>query len=133
LSDTPPGHHTEGALTINREQAMSEAPQDPLEFLKSMWGGMGFPLPGMVTPTLDVGELDKRITDLRAVEGWLKMNLGMLQISIQGLEMQRATLAAMQAMGSSESHASPGLWPWNMMQQAAEAAATPPEKPEEKK
>lgn len=116
---------------------MSDAPQDPLEFLKSMWGSMGFPLPGMVTPTLDVGELDKRITDLKAVENWLKMNLGMLQMSIQGLEMQCTTVAAMQAMGSSaggEAHAvtNPGLWPWNFMQQAADAAvATPP--PEEKK
>ncbi len=118
---------------------MSDAPQDPLEFLKSMWGSMGFPLPGMVTPTLDVGELDKRITDLKAVEGWLKMNLGMLQISIQGLEMQRATLAAMQAMGQSgqpdtqaNPFAQPGLWPWNIMQPAAGADATPG-KPEEKK
>jgi hypothetical protein len=36
---------------------------DPLEFLKGMWGSMGFAVPGMVTPTLDVGELDKRIAD----------------------------------------------------------------------
>lgn len=116
---------------------MADAPQDPLEFLKSMWGRMGFPLPGMVTPTVDVGELDKRIADLKAVEGWLKMNLGMLQISIQGLEMQRATLAAMQNLGQSEpsanAFANPGLWPWSTMQQAAGAADTPPEKPEEEK
>lgn len=109
---------------------MSDTPQDPLEFLKSMWGGMGFPLPGMVTPTLDVNELDKRIADLKAVEGWLKMNLGMLQMSIQGMEMQRATIAAMQTLGqpggSSEAtpFANPGLWPWNFMQQAASAAGT---------
>ena len=116
---------------------MSEAPQDPLEFLKSMWGSMGFPLPGMVAPTLDVGELDKRITDLKAVENWLKMNLGMLQISIQGLEMQRATLATMQAMRSSDSSESgttpsaahSGLWPWNFVPQAA--GATPPPKEKE--
>ncbi len=114
---------------------MSETPQDPLEFLKSMWGSMGFPLPGMVTPTLDTNELEKRIADLKAVEGWLKMNLGMLQVSIQGLEVQRATLAAMQALGqtggSSEAAANP--WPWNFMQQAADAAAasaTPAAQPE---
>lgn len=112
--------------------------QDPLEFLKSMWGGMGFSLPGMVTPTLDVDELDKHITDLKTVEGWLKMNLNMLQMSIQGLEMQRATLAAFQAIsqsaGSAEANANPfasaalnpSAWPWNFMQQpAAEAEATP--------
>ena len=62
--------------------------QDPLEFVRGMWNNMGFSLPGMVTPTLDVEELDKRITDMKAVEGWLKMNLNMLQMSIQGLEMR---------------------------------------------
>lgn len=109
--------------------------QDPLEFLKSMWGSMGFAVPGMVTPTLDVNELDKRIADLKAVEGWLRVNLNMLQMSIQGLEMQRATLAAMQAISQSTGSAEPGvnpftnpaLWPWNMMQQPG---AAPEEKPE---
>ncbi len=72
--------------------------QDPLEFVRGMWSNMGFSLPGMVTPTLDVEELDKRIKDMKAVEGWLKMNLNMLQMSIQGLEMQRATIAAVKAM-----------------------------------
>ena len=113
---------------------MSDASQDPLEFLKSMWGGMGFPLPGMVTPTLDLGELDKRITDLKTVENWLKMNLGMLQMSIQGLEMQRTTIAAMQTMNSTAGgeagavpgSTNPGLWPWSFMQQTADAAAAVP-------
>ena len=35
------------------------------------------------------GKLDKHITDLKAVEGWLRMNLSMLQMTIQSLEMQR--------------------------------------------
>ena len=38
--------------------------KDPLEFVRNMWSSMGFSLPGMVTPTLDVDELDKRITDM---------------------------------------------------------------------
>ena len=89
---------------------------------------MGFSLPGMVTPTLDVEELDKRITDMKAVEGWLKMNLNMLQMSIQGFEMQRATIAAIKAMsqhaageeGVPEAAANPfaaaaTMWPWNLM------------------
>lgn len=119
-------------------------PQDPLEFLKSMLGGMGFPLPGMVTPTLDVGDLDKRIADLKAVEGWLKMNLNMLQASIQGLEIQRLTLTALQtfsqsAGGSKDGEGKPNpfasatlnasAWPWNFMP-AAPAAATPAEQPD---
>jgi len=102
--------------------------QDPLEFVRGMWNTMGFSLPGMVTPTLDVEELDKRIADMKAVEGWLKMNLNMLQMSIQGLEMQRAAIAAVKAMSqhasSSESTTEGGanpfaaaaaMWPWNLM------------------
>jgi len=89
------------------------------------------PLPGLVTPTLDTNELDKRIADLKAVEGWLKTNLGMLQMTIQGLEMQRATLSAFQAMsqsaGSQDANANPfanpALWPWNFMQGTGEAPA----------
>jgi hypothetical protein len=112
--------------------------QDPLDFVRTMWGNMGFSLPGMVAPTLDIDELDKRISDLKTVENWLKMNLNMLQMTTQGLEMQRAALAAMQAMGeharSSGTHATPepdsagmanpfastsALWPWNLMATAA--------------
>lgn len=100
--------------------------QDPLEFVRGMWQNMGFSLPGMVTPTLDVDELDKRIADMKAVEGWLKMNLNMMQMTTQGLEMQRAALAAVKAMGqhAQESQgsdaanpfaAAAAMWPWNLM------------------
>jgi hypothetical protein len=110
------------------------ASQDPMEFLKSFWSNMGFPLPGMVTPTLDTDELGRRIADLKAVEGWLKTNLSMLQMTIQGLEMQRATLAAMQSMSQAMSgepteqtqanpFANPVLWPWGMMSSPATAEA----------
>lgn len=106
--------------------------QDPLEFVRSMWSSMGFPLPGMVTPTLDDDELARRITDLKAVEGWLKANLNLLQMTIQGLEMQRATLAAMKAMSESTGggeaanpFANPALWPWSFMPPGATPAAGP--------
>jgi hypothetical protein len=110
---------------------MSTTPSDPMEFLKSLWGNTGMPLPGLVTPTLDTNELEKRIADLKAVEGWLKTNLNMLQMTIQGLEMQRATLSALQAMsqanGGSDANANPfanpALWPWNLMQGSGQAAA----------
>ncbi|ATE61018.1 PhaM family polyhydroxyalkanoate granule multifunctional regulatory protein [Thauera sinica] len=101
--------------------------QDPLEFVRGMWQSMGFSLPGMVTPTLDVDELDKRIADMKAVEGWLKMNLNMMQMTTQGLEMQRAALAAVKAMSqhaqeseaagsaSNPFAAAAAMWPWNLM------------------
>lgn len=108
----------------------NETRSDPMDFLKNMWGNMGFTLPGMVTPTLDTDELGKRIADLKAVEGWMKSNLSLLQMSIQALEMQRSTLAAFQQMsqaaqGESGSEPAanpnpflnPANWPmpWNMM------------------
>lgn len=71
-------------------------PPDPFEFMKNLWAPMGLPFPGIVSPTLDVNEIDKRINELKSVENWLNMNLGALRVTIQGLEMQRSTLAAMQ-------------------------------------
>ena len=115
---------------------------DPLNFMRNMWGNMGFSLPGMVAPTFDIDELDKRIKDMKAVEGWLRMNLSMLQMTIQGLEMQRSTVSAVQTMGqmasdaarqmsdTPEAEAPPAstagvfseaaMWPWQMMQQMRE-------------
>ena len=121
-----------------------EQVHDPLNFMRNMWGNMGFSLPGMVAPTFDVEELDKRIKDLKAVEGWLRMNLSMLQMTIQGLEMQRTTVSAVQTMGQMASDAArkmsepaaaepapeaeagkssfseAAMWPWQMMQQMRE-------------
>jgi len=123
--------------------------ENGFEFMRQMWGKMGFGLPGMVTPTLDTDELERRIKDLQAVEGWLKMNLGMLQMTIQGLEVQRSTLMAMQAMQQAGADAETGnpfanaaLWTWPFTTartdapaeakdpQADSAAGKPAEQPE---
>lgn len=114
--------------------------QDPLEMLRQMWSAAGVPLPGMIAPTLDVDDLDKRIKDLKTVENWLAMNLNMLQATIQGLEVQRSTLNALKAMGeqaaagtSAGSEAPPNpfaqMWPWNMTTPAPAKPDTPPGKP----
>ena len=51
--------------------------QDPLEFVRGMWNQMGFSLPGMVTPTLDVDELEKRIKLLfpKKQARWIAKNI----------------------------------------------------------
>ncbi|MDR5853415.1 alginate biosynthesis protein AlgP [Caballeronia sp. LZ062] len=54
----------------------------------------------MLAPLTNIEELDKRVTDMRAVEQWLKLNLNMLQSAIQALEVQRATLATLRAFGA---------------------------------
>lgn len=99
--------------------------QDPLEMLRQMWSAAGVPLPGMIAPTLDVDDLDKRIKDLRTVENWLSMNLNMLQATIQGLEVQRSTITALKAMSEQATAGAPSggtppnpfahaMWPWNI-------------------
>lgn len=75
-------------------------PPDPFEFLKSLWGPMGVPLPGLLGFGLDRSEIDKRIGELRSVENWLNMNLSVLRATIHGLEMQNAGLAAVQETAS---------------------------------
>jgi hypothetical protein len=80
-----------------------EKPQDPFagpfEMFRRLWGPLGVPLPGMAMPTFDPKEVEKRIAELRSVEAWLNMNLNMVKFSIQGLELQRATLQAMRDAG----------------------------------
>ncbi len=86
----------------------SNVPPNPFDFLKSMqamWAANPTPMPGFVAPTMDADELAKRITDLKAVEGWLKINLNTLQMTIQGLEVQQATLAALRNMPASMAEA----------------------------
>jgi hypothetical protein len=71
------------------------------DFVKMLWGGLPSSVPGMVVPTIDVEELDKRITDLKAVESWLEVNAGMLRATIQALEVQRNTVATLKTLGGS--------------------------------
>ena len=69
--------------------------KDMLAFMQKMWNPMSFPLPGMVTPTLSVEELERKITELKGVENWLRMNLGFLEMTIKTLEMQKSALEAL--------------------------------------
>ena len=113
--------------------------QDPFEFLKKLWSPMGLPMPGVVAPLLDPKEVDKRITDLKSVENWLTMNLNVLRMTIQGLEMQRATLAAFQSMQPPSAGESAKVDPaaaaasaaeawWSLLQSQTQAPPPPGEK-----
>ena len=72
---------------------------DSLSFVKNLWGGMH--IPGMVTPTVSIDDLDKKIKDLKTVESWLTVNMNMLRGTIQALEVQRATIAALNSLSES--------------------------------
>jgi hypothetical protein len=87
-----------------------------MEMLKTMWGqGIAagqtagqFPFTAdpskgpagfAAFPGVDIDELEKRIKDLKSVENWLSMNLNILKTTIQGLEVQHATLLALKSFG----------------------------------
>lgn len=75
---------------------------ETMEMVRNMWGGMGSPgigIPGMVMPTLSVEEINKQISDLKAVESWLTLNMNMLRGTIQALEVQSATISTLKSMG----------------------------------
>lgn len=73
---------------------MAEDPssKDWFDAFQKMWNPASFPLPGMFQPTMDAGEVEKKIAELKAVENWLRMNLGFLDMTIKTLEMQKAAL-----------------------------------------
>jgi len=92
-----------------------------LDMFKTMWGqgaaGQAGQFPfttdaskaaggfGSAFPGLDVDELEKRIKDLKSVENWLNLNLNILKSTIQGLEVQHATMMALKSFGDAVSAA----------------------------
>jgi hypothetical protein len=72
-------------------------PKDMFEWMQKMWNPMSFPMPGMTMPTVDPAEVTKKIAELKAVETWLTMNVGFVQMTIKTLEMQKAALESFAA------------------------------------
>ena len=75
-------------------------PSDFFEFMQKMWNPLSFPIPGMFTPTVNVEEIERKISELKTVETWLTMNLGFVQMTIKTLEMQKAALESISAGAS---------------------------------
>jgi len=94
------------------------SPQEAMDFMQKMWNPLGVPIPGFNLPgtqapgpagampfpnpatmfaTLDPAEVDRKIGELKIVEGWLTMSLSMMQMSIKTLELQKAALEALRA------------------------------------
>jgi hypothetical protein len=80
-----------------------DSSKDLFEFFQKMWNPASFPIPGMFAPTMDVGEIEKKIAELQAVENWLKMNLSFLQMTIKTLEMQKSALQTLQESAKASS------------------------------
>ena len=79
--------------------AEQDIPKDWFDFMQKMWNPMSYPLPGMITPTVTIEEIDKKIGELKSVETWLTMNTGFVQMTIKTLQMQKAALESLRAAG----------------------------------
>jgi hypothetical protein len=113
-----------------------------LEMFKTMWGqgaaGQAGQFPfttdaskaaggfGAAFPGMDIEELEKRIKDLKSVENWLNLNLNILKSTIQGLEVQHATMMALKSFGDAVSAASAAATPKS---EAGESPKTTKAKP----
>jgi len=97
------------------------SPQDAMAFMQKMWNPFGVPMPGFAVPgtteptpapaiggfpfpnpaalfaTIDPAEVERKIGELKVIEGWLQMTLSMMQMSIKTMELQKASLEAMRA------------------------------------
>ena len=74
------------------------------DFLQSLAKGATQTIPQLpslsnwIAPTMNVEELEKRITELKAVHFWLDQNSKALGATIQALEVQKMTLATLKGM-----------------------------------
>ncbi|MVW78461.1 PhaM family polyhydroxyalkanoate granule multifunctional regulatory protein [Bordetella sp. 02P26C-1] len=72
-----------------------------MEMMRNAWAGLTGPgglaqsLP--MAPPMNLEDLERRINELRSVESWLRMNLSMLSSAIQGMEVQRSTIATLRS------------------------------------
>ncbi|MCA3236966.1 MAG: PhaM family polyhydroxyalkanoate granule multifunctional regulatory protein [Curvibacter sp.] len=91
------------------------------DFLQKLAQGGNTPFQHWVAPTLDPEALDKRIHELKAVQFWLEQNAAALKATLQALEVQKMTLAALKTMNVPMPSAG-AAWP---MPGAAPAAKAP--------
>jgi len=108
-----------------------------MEMMRQAWtalagpGGLAQAMP--MTPPMSPEDLERRITELRSVENWLRMNLSMLSSTIQGLEVQRATIATLRSFvdGAAAMPGAPGASPLDVvlgLKPAGRSEAAKPDK-----
>ncbi|WP_114968124.1 PhaM family polyhydroxyalkanoate granule multifunctional regulatory protein [Rhodoferax ferrireducens] len=74
------------------------------DFLQNLAKGASETIPQMpnlanwITPSLNVEELEKRISELKTVHFWLEQNSKALGATVQALEVQKMTLATLKGM-----------------------------------
>ncbi len=64
---------------------------DPFALFNQFWKNNGN---NPFMPPLSEEEIDRKIAECKTVEQWLTMQIGMLQMTVKTLELQKASIAA---------------------------------------
>lgn len=81
-----------------------DAAQNPLfaglEMMRQTWQTMAGAggLNAAMMPPMSLEDLERRIRELQTVQNWLQLNATMLASTIQGLEIQRSTVATLKSL-----------------------------------
>lgn len=83
-----------------------------MEMMRQAFAGLagagGFTAGMPMTPPMNPEDLERKIAELKSVENWLKLNLSMLSSTIQGMEVQLATIATLRSFATSLGAQTPG-------------------------
>jgi hypothetical protein len=93
-----PGSSAGGVAPTDPAPDATAAPGDASGTAPGVMPGMlAFPNPAAMFAALDPVEVERKIGELRVIEGWLAMSLNLTQMSIKTLELQHASLEALHA------------------------------------
>ena len=70
-------------------------PADPFALFRQFWQGAAPTTPQAFLPPLSAEEIERKLAELRVIENWMAMNMGMLAMQIKTLEMQKTALATL--------------------------------------
>jgi hypothetical protein len=114
-------------------------PQDMFDLWQKMVNPGAYPLQSLMFPMPDAKEIEKKISELEAVEHWLKANVNMLQLTVRSLQYQLAMLKGGEKAqevfaaaredepkpGEPAQVPNPAMWAWNMMAEATKPQPAP--------
>ena len=121
------------SMEMMRHAMAGMSAQTPSDASAGGIGGMGGGL--NFAQALNPEDIERRISELKVVENWLKLNLSMLTSTIQGLEVQLATIQTLKsfaAMGAQANEASQTMqkaWSAQASQGSAAASGEVPTQP----
>jgi hypothetical protein len=92
-----PGSATGAVEPTAAATASQPAPTEHAAMPGMMPGMFAFPNPAAMFAALDPAQVERKVAELRVIENWLAMSLNLTQMSIRTLELQRASLEALQA------------------------------------